>query len=69
MKRKYFNIRSESEEDNNQNDGSVLTKVKPKTKKVKKVKNIFPSSLSKYQMFQRNLHEFNKTVKNKQQYK
>ncbi len=34
-------------------------------KKVKKVKNIFPSSLSKYQMFQRNLHEFNKTVKNK----
>ena len=34
-------------------------------KKVKKVKIIFPSSLSKYQMFQRNLHEFNKTVKNK----
>ena len=34
-------------------------------KKVKKIKNIFPASLSKYQMFQRNLHEFNKTVKNK----
>ena len=33
MKRKYFNIRSESEENNNQTDGSVLTKVKPKTKK------------------------------------
>ena len=33
MKRKYFNIRSGSEEDNNQTDGSVLTKVKPKTKK------------------------------------
>jgi len=33
MKKKYFNIRSESEENNNQTDGSVLTKVKPKTKK------------------------------------
>ena len=33
MKKKYFNIRSESEEDNNQTDGNVLTKVKPKTKK------------------------------------
>ena len=33
MKRKYLNIRSESEENNNQTDGSVLTKVKPKTKK------------------------------------
>ena len=33
MKRKYLKIRSESEENNNQTDGSVLTKVKPKTKK------------------------------------
>ena len=33
MKRKDFEIRSESEENNNQTDGSVLTKVKPKTKK------------------------------------
>ena len=38
MKRKYFNTRSETEENNDQKnidqtDGSVLTKVKPKTKK------------------------------------
>ena len=33
MKRKHLKIRSESEENNNQTDGSVLTKVKPKTKK------------------------------------
>ena len=33
MERKYFKIRCESEENNNQTDGSVLTKVKPKTKK------------------------------------
>ena len=38
MKRKYFNIRSETEDNNDQKnndqtDGSVLTKVKPKTKK------------------------------------
>ena len=32
MSRKNLKIRSQSE-DNNQNDGSVLTKVKPKTKK------------------------------------
>ena len=33
MNRKYVNIRSQSDENNNQTDGSVLTKVKPKTKK------------------------------------
>ena len=32
MQKKYLKTRSQSE-DNNQNDGSVLTKVKPKTKK------------------------------------
>ena len=33
MKKKYIKIIYESEENNNQTDGSVLTKVKPKTKK------------------------------------
>ena len=32
MRKKYLKTRSQSD-DNNQNDGSVLTKVKPKTKK------------------------------------
>ena len=33
MEKKYPKIRSESEDNNNQTDGSVLTKVKPRTKK------------------------------------
>ena len=33
MDKKYFKTRSEREDNNYKNDGSVLTKVKPKTKK------------------------------------
>ena len=35
------------------------------SKRVRKVKNIFPSNISKYQMFRRDLHKFSKTLKNK----